>query len=356
MYGNPTATCSRRLINANRFVMKYFYELSRQGKIRRMVQLAWTAMQAYPIDVAAVRLLTNDYNAIFRVDAGNGQRYMLRINKPGTRTAQEIQSEMAWLTALRQDTDLLIPLPLPTATGKWVVTLDPPDMLEPRHCAAFVWLEGRIIGNQLSRMTLYKVGVLMAHLHNHADRFVPPPDFCTTRLDQVWPFGMPAGVRDNVGIFSPCLHDLICRAAARVKQLMDELYADQSGLRFLHLDLHTGNVIQQQGRLGVLDFDDSRWAYAVQDIGIALYYLLDDPDYVALRRSFLHGYASIRPLPEMYPGQLDSAIMARQLDLLSFVLQDEPEIDEEMLEWFERIEERLELLFAGLARRERGEW
>ncbi|MCA9940477.1 MAG: phosphotransferase [Anaerolineales bacterium] len=349
----------RRTANVRRalfFAMKYFYELSRQGKIRRLYQLAWLALEAYGLNVSAVRLLTNDYNTIFRVDARDGQRYALRINKPGTRTALQIQSEMAWLMALRQDTDLLVPAPLMTTAGAWVVTLDPPDMLEARHCAAFAWLEGRIIGNHLSRMTLYKAGMLMAQLHNHADRFSPPPVFCDTRLDQVWPFGKPHGVEEDVDVFPPRLRRLVQQAATRVERLMDELYADPMGLRFLHLDLHTGNIVQHQGRLGVLDFDDSRWAYGVQDIGIALYYLLDDPDYVALRRSFLQGYAQVRPLPEMYPGQLDSAIMARQLDLLSFVLQDEPDIDEDMLVWFEQVEERLELLFAGVARRERGEW
>lgn len=336
--------------------MRYFYELSHQGKIRRLHQLAWTALAVYALDVVDVRLLSNDYNAIFRVDTRDGQRYALRINKPGTRTEIEIRSEMAWLAALRQETDLLVPAPLPTAAGEWVVTLDPPDMLEPRHCAMFAWLDGRIIGHQLSRLTLHKLGALMAHLHNHADSYCPPPDFCRTRLDQVWPFGAPAGVVEDTGVFAPRLRQLVQQAAARGQRLMDELYADADGLRFLHLDMHTGNVVQQRGRLGVLDFDDSRWGYPVQDVGIALFYLLDDPDYVALRRCFLQGYAAVRPLPEAYPGQIDSAMMARQLDLLSFVFQYEPEVDEKLREWLEQVEERLELLLVGAQRREKGEW
>ena len=336
--------------------MRYFYELSRQGKIRRLHQLAWTALAAYALDVMDVRLLTHDYNTIFRVDTRDGQRYVLRINKPGARAEIEIRSEMAWLSALRQDTDLLVPAPLPTAAGAWVVTLDPPDMLEPRHCAVFAWLEGRIIGNQLSRLTLHKLGALMAQLHHHADSYCPPSDFCRTRLDQVWPYGPPAGVLEDAGVFAPRLRQLIQQAAAHGQRLMDDLYADQDGMRFLHLDMHTGNVVQQRGRLGALDFDDSRWAYPVQDIGIALFYLLDDPDYVALRRCFLQGYAAARPLPEAYPGQIDSAIMTRQLDLLSFVFQNEPEVNEKMREWLEQVEERLELLLAGVQRRQNGEW
>ena len=69
----------------------------------------------------------------------------------------------------------------------------------------------------------------------------------------------------------------------------------------------------------MLDFDDTRWAYPAQDLGIALYYLLDGPTEPVLMGAFLDGYARVRPSGVPEAEALQTAVITRQIDLLSYV-------------------------------------
>jgi Ser/Thr protein kinase RdoA (MazF antagonist) len=77
----------------------------------------------------------------------------------------------------------------------------------------------------------------------------------------------------------------------------------------------------------VVDFDDSVWCYPIQDIGISLYYLEYHPAYRDLRAAFTRGYTSVRPWPETGDSQVETFIVARQLDLISLVCgSDDPSL------------------------------
>ena len=44
--------------------------------------------------------------------------FCVPANAPGLRTELEIRSELAWLDALRRETDLLVPEAIPTRSGR----------------------------------------------------------------------------------------------------------------------------------------------------------------------------------------------------------------------------------------------
>ena len=79
--------------------------LSRQAQLVRLRRLACTALGVFGIEGARMTLLRHQDNTTFRVQTGGGA-YVLRINRPQVHTAQTIESEMAWLSALRRETDL----------------------------------------------------------------------------------------------------------------------------------------------------------------------------------------------------------------------------------------------------------
>ncbi len=304
--------------------MKPFAELGQAGRTARQRRMAAFALAHYDIDVASVRPLTSHYNAVFRVDTRDGDRLVLRINRPGSRSLVDIRSELAWLAALQRETELVVPELVPTRQGELVTTVEAPGVPEPRHCSLFRWIDGRSVDDRPAPRTLFNLGVTMARLHDHADGFRPPAGFTERRLDQAWPFGRPDALYDEA---PDDLLTVLRASAARVQAALDDLYADPAGLWFLHGDLHLGNVKVTRTRLAVLDFDDSVWCYPVQDIGISLYYLEYHPAYRDLRAAFSRGYASVRPWPEAAAGQLDTFIAARQLDLISLVANtDDPTI------------------------------
>jgi len=299
--------------------VKSLAELGRAARTARLRRVAFAALAEYDIEAASIRPLATHFNTIFRIDATDGARYALRINRPGHRTLADIRSELAWLDALRRETDLVVTEPMPMRSGELVATIAAPGIPEPRHCALFRWIDGRGPIRRPTTAIISNLGALLARLHDHADRFSPAPAFTTRQLDQTWPHGRPEA------LYSECPHDLFTpdrkivlrECAARVDAALGDLYTDPSGLRFLHADLHLGNVKLTPAGLAVLDFDDSLWCYPVQDAGISLFYLQFNANYPALRDAFIGGYSAIRSWPRSTTGDADTFAAARFLELIS---------------------------------------
>ena len=66
--------------------MKAYTALTVRGQARRLRALAWDALRHYALDVRRLRLVTNDFNGIFRLDTVQGDRFILCVTLPeGTR-------------------------------------------------------------------------------------------------------------------------------------------------------------------------------------------------------------------------------------------------------------------------------
>jgi len=301
------------------------------------------ALAPYGLDDARVRLLARHTNDMYRVETAEG-RYVFRVSAPGLRTEREVASELSWLSALRRDTDLVVPEAIPTRSGRRFVRVGSRQAAVPG--VLFNWIGGRVVGDRVTPALVREAGAVLARLHDHADRFRPRGAFSETRLDQAWPFGIPQVLESQgraVG-WPKARRTLLSEAAARVQAWLDGLYADPAGLRFLHLDFHPGNWKRVDGRLAVLDFDDTRWAYPVQDLGIALYYLLDGPAEPVLMGAFLDGYARVRPGGIPDADVLQTAVIARQIDLLSYVFAHDALSGAELTGWLDVVEGRLRRL------------
>jgi Ser/Thr protein kinase RdoA (MazF antagonist) len=119
--------------------------------IAQYQQAAIEALQAYQFNHQAVRveLLSAINNVTFKVfiaeAAGEWQLFALRIHRPGTAREGQIRAELAWLSALRQETELKTPRPVMTKTGEPLaaVTVGPGN--SPLYCVLFEWLEGQFV-------------------------------------------------------------------------------------------------------------------------------------------------------------------------------------------------------------------
>jgi Ser/Thr protein kinase RdoA (MazF antagonist) len=326
------------------------YLPARRAQIGCLHRLAVSALAGYHLEQPRLRFLRSRWNTFFAVHTADGARYVLRIGHPTARTLLDVRSELAWLQALQRDTDLSTVVPIPGRDGSLVYTVHDRGLPEPRHCVLFAWVPGRSIPRPPSTGVVRRLGGVMAALHDHADRFLPPAPFTGESLRTAWTFGYPDP------IYSARPHPLLSeeekvllrRVAARGQRLLDRLYVVPSGLRFIHADLHVGNVKQGRGVLHVLDFDDCCWGFPVQDISIALFALTRFPNGDALREAFLQGYADGRPLPR---GQedLDLLIAVRAADLASFFVTD-PDLGDA-----ERRRAGIELCLAALRRVDGGE-
>src|SRR5689334_13411450 len=131
----------------NRTLMKDFGELTRMGQLRRLRRLAEQALARYDLGVVHLTFIQSWRNTTFGVavaSAGSDstQRYVLRIIRPDAEE-KVVRSELFWLGALRRDTSILVPAPVPNREGDLLTTVKMAGLAAPRQCVLFRWVPGR---------------------------------------------------------------------------------------------------------------------------------------------------------------------------------------------------------------------
>lgn len=111
--------------------------LSHRAQVNQMRQVALRALDAYPLADPSVRFVALGENATFllaaRADDGTVDRFLLRVHRPMRHGRfidpnAAIASELHWLTALREQTDLSVPEPLRTRDGELTTTASVPGI------------------------------------------------------------------------------------------------------------------------------------------------------------------------------------------------------------------------------------
>ena len=320
---------------------KPFDQLTIQGQNRRLRRLAVAALAHYNLSVRQVRLHAVETNTIFRIDTADKQKYALRIGAPNEHTLADNQAEVAWLTALKQDTPLNIAEPVALRDGRYIATVSAPGVPVARRCVLFRWIPGHPLEEYLSPDTYHQLGLTAAALHDHAQQFSLPPKLQPMRWDRVFYYPNEPVIifsEQYRHLFPPKRLKLLRQVIANTQKALTELHRNKRGKMVIHGDLHMWNVHWHRGQLYVLDFEDLMWGYPVQDIAITLFYGREREDYETLRTAFRKGYTSRRPWPVQYPGQLEAFMAARSVSFINYVthLSAEPQ------DFIERVCQRLE--------------
>jgi Ser/Thr protein kinase RdoA (MazF antagonist) len=308
-----------------------FAELPRRTQIQRLRHLAAVALAAYDLPPARLTLLRHLFNTTFRVDTADGHRYVLRIHRSGSPTPANVASELAWLAALRRDTPLEVPDPVPTRAGALLTMAEAPGVPRPHICVLFRWMPGQQVRQGLTPRHMERVGALMAGLQNHAAQWELPPGFARGRVD--WPIEAARHLSDP---FAPEVVATIQRLvearlseaeAVQVAAVLARLQAAAQALGqgpdafgLIHADLHYRNLLFAPGTVRAIDFDDCGFGFRLFDLAVMLSEVLEWPNYRALRAGLLAGYRQVRPLPPAHEAYLDTFIALRRLQDMLWVL------------------------------------
>ena len=325
-----------QLANAEAGKMKTFEALTNTGQLRRLSALALKALRAYAIREPRLSPLLHQDNTTFRVDAADGRRYILRIHRP-LRSIEAVRSELMWLAALRRETDLSVPDPVPTLEENLLTVASVTGIPEPRICVLFHWMEGRFLDARLTPSHLERVGVLMANLQLHGAQFRPANGFVRGRLDNLTDqarrlaaqgssealvrqqIDNPADEVDAIRLITEvCSPEDGARAEALIRRMRDVQRAvgqKSEAFGLIHGDLHQGNYFFHRGQIRAIDFDDCGYGHYLYDMGVTLSEVNWRPNTPELRRGFLAGYRSVHPLSPEHEEFLDTFIAFRDLQL-----------------------------------------
>ncbi len=324
--------------------MQPFSSLSKRGQVARLKKLAHNALTSFNVQPVKLTPLRHGDNTTFRIEAENGERYVLRIHRSAQRTPAEIRSELMWLAFLSQEEGLVVPSPVRALAGGLLTIAEAEGVPEPRACVLFRWLEGRFINSHLTPNHLALVGKFMAQLHDSGTRFRPPGEFARGCLDNLC--GKPRGISEMVARSQTDnpedeakaiqLVTKICSLedGKRVEKLISIVRKAQTGLGrepetfgLIHGDLHQENYFFRQGQVRAIDFDDCGYGHYFYDLAVTIFNLDEHDNASNLKESLLKGYRNVRSLSTEHEKYLDVFIHLRELQMMLWVIEmrDHPE-------------------------------
>jgi Ser/Thr protein kinase RdoA (MazF antagonist) len=312
--------------------MKPFNELTRLGKLRRLHNLVITVLEEYDLNVKWVKFMMVETNTMFKVQSFEGENYVLRIYSDEETTLTENQTEIFWLQALLRETEIKVSEPVARKDGDFITVADVPGVPGEKRCVLFRWVPGRVLEKHLDAANYFKLGQVMARLHDHADTLRPlPSSIRPKRWDRVFYYPDEPVVYNTAPyqyLFPPDCISIIEQVISLADDEFARLYADQERQIIIHGDLHYWNVHLHRGQLYVLDFEDVMLGYPVQDVAVTLYYGRDRDEYPQLYAAFKDGYTSLRAWPVERIGQLDTLMAARSVNFINYVARVDPSPDE----------------------------
>src|SRR5712691_1946564 len=296
-------------------MLRSFAHLSHTERVDRLQHVARSALRAYDLPDAQLTPLRIFNNAVFKVDVGYGQTYVLRLHRPGYRSISHTRSEFRYLQALRRDTGLAVPEPVCTRSGELVTVLSRDGVDTPLHCDVLTWLDGTVcrLDADLGSRAVYQLGAVLGRMHLHAQHFTPPPDFdlpCWD-ADGLFTSVSPHQPGQVAGLLSPDDAALFAKTETQVRAVFHRLGHDATQFGIIHADFIFMNCQFSHGRVQVLDFDDCGFGYFLYDMCPLLGNLKNSAQYATLRPAFLAGYRSVRPLPLEHEAHIDLFIAAR---------------------------------------------
>ena len=316
---------------------------NRQSRGGAAWRLAEAALERYGLRDARLERLRHGFTQVFRVVSPTGDEFALRMyglppaDVPASdvrvrtgsalRSPETLRQQLAWLYALRRETNLHVPEPIRTADGSLVGHTSVRGIAETRHFALLRWVSGIHKQEDLTPEDLALVGSFMARLHDHAERYSGGEEAALPLWDWHWPFGESAPLWGGA-FYSPEQMEVFEEVARRVRRDLQEIGYGRDVFGPIHRDLNLRNIVFQNGTVGAIDFDLCGFGHYLLDLAATMTLAPLQPRHEdriePMREALLEGYQRERPLPENYRKHLETfnvmrrvAAVNRQIELLS---------------------------------------
>ena len=303
----------------------------------RLEAFARAALRAHGIGPDAVLTLLNvSENATYAVDdPTTGERSVLRVHRPGYHTRAAIESELAWIQALRAERIVATPEVLPATDGSLVAVGRHPDG-EQRHAVRFVWVPGQEPAGLRLVDDFRALGAVTARLHAHARQWRRPAWFTRFRWDyetSIGPSGHWGRWQDGMAV-GPAEREVLGRLDDTLRRRLAAFGDGPDRFGLVHADMRLANLIVdlddpaapgQDGpsapsrEVTVIDFDDCGFGWYLYDLGASLSFIEDDPRVPELTAAWVEGYRTVAELTADEVAELPTFVLLRRLLLVAWV-------------------------------------
>jgi Ser/Thr protein kinase RdoA (MazF antagonist) len=301
------------------------HDLSADGVSDRLEPVARRALAEYGVAPDAVLTLLNvSENATYAVDdPATGERTVLRVHRHGYHDGPEIESELAWLEALREDTGVRTPRVLPTLDGRRLLAFPEDGHPDPRHVVRFEFLPGvepEETGESLHQ-SFELLGGITARMHEHALTWQRPAGFTRFAWDYDGAFGSVARWgrwQDGVAV-GTAEREVLGRLDAALRDRLARFGSEPHRYGLVHADLRLANLLEHGDECYVIDFDDCGFSWFLYDFGAAVSFFEDDPRVPELADAWVRGYRSARKLSPEDEAEIPTFVLMRRLLLVAWI-------------------------------------
>ncbi len=290
------------------------------------------AMQRYGIAQERIRPLDAFESYIYAFEREDGA-YILRLAHSLRRSEALIQGEVDWINHLAAG-GVSVARAVHSESGKLVEAVE--DGQGGVFLAtAFVKAEGQRPWEAGWTPSRYEsLGELLGSMHALAARYQPAEP---ARKRPEWD----DDIMEFVERYLPASESL---AKQKYRALCEHLYTlpkDSASYGLIHQDAHENNYFMDEaGKITLFDFDDCVYSWFINDIAIALFYMVPEAeDQPAFTRTFmthlLRGYQRARALDLKWLKEIPAFLKVREIELYA-VLHRDFDLDNIDNEWCAR--------------------
>lgn len=293
-----------------------------QELLKHLEDLANQSLPLWQVpDGARARLINVSENATYLVEA-DGFRSVLRIHRPDYHSRRGIQQELAWMQALAADGMVLTPTPIPGLNGELVQKGSLEELPETRYMVMFEHEPGRQPDENEDLVGPFeRLGAIAARTHLHSQAWKKPEP-----LDRlVWDADAVFGPKANWGDWraaphvTPEVREVLEQAEALICRRLEAFGKGESRYGLIHADMRLANLLIDGDSTILIDFDDCGSGWFLYDFATGVSFMEDHPQVPALRRAWVKGYRSVRPLSDEDEAEIDTFIMLRRMALLAWI-------------------------------------
>ncbi len=302
----------------------------------RYMPAAVEALKAFPINPSRVELVLLSENVTFRVTNGDdGAPYVLRLHRPGYHTLAGLNSERIWTGALAE-AGIATQTPVLTHDARYFHQVDIPDTDEQRYAGMTEWIEGTVLSDYLGKdasleerkRCFHQIGTLAATIHNQSSPWTAPAGFERPSYDSDGLLGeAPLWGRfwEHPGL-DRADTELLLRTRGQIREVLNVYRATSANYGMIHADLDPANVLVQDGRVTLIDFDDAGYGWYLYELSVALFAEIEKPGFSEICQALVSGYREIRALSERDLALLPTFLLIRGMAMIGWI-GERPEID-----------------------------
>lgn len=260
-----------------------------------------------------MKLMKYSENLTYKLfSEGTGEKYVLRVFRPGYHKEEEMIGELTWIHKLSLDTDIKTADVILGLNGNFVQTAD------GFYIAVFEFIEGHEI-TEIAADKLYfymeKIGEIAAKLHKHVTNWKESGDLIRFSWDLKDIIGRDGrwGHYSNMKSLPPS--DISCYddASRIIRYRLEKFGRTRDRYGLFHSDLNIHNIlINDDDEIYILDFDDCGYGWFLYDIATAVMEYFDE-ELDCVLSAILKGYEKVRKLSEEEKEEIPTFIIARKI-------------------------------------------